>query len=166
MGDPHVKAVYEDMVAVLLSTLHPEAERLDGRGGDGGRDIQLRHHGRLDLFELKSFTGRLSKQHGRRRQVEDSLKTAARHNPDSWTLVVPIDHTKDELAWFDRLRSQYPFPLIWRGRTWLDQQVAVAGRRPIIPISDAVDRSVTFGRRGNHRVGPCRAGLANGSLGR
>jgi CRP-like cAMP-binding protein len=121
---PHVKAVYEDMVAVLLSTLHPEAERLDGRGGDGGRDIQLRHGGRLDLFELKSFTGRLSKQHGRRRQVEDSLKTAARHNPDSWTLVVPIDHTKDELAWFDRLRSQYPFPLIWRGRTWLDQQLA------------------------------------------
>jgi CRP-like cAMP-binding protein len=121
---PHVKAVYEDLVAVLLSTLHPEAERLDGRGGDGGRDIQLRHDGRLDLFELKSFTGRLSKQHGRRRQVEDSLKTATRHNPDSWTLVVPIDHTKDELAWFDGLRSKFPFPLIWRGRTWLDQQLA------------------------------------------
>jgi CRP-like cAMP-binding protein len=121
---PHVKAVYEDMVAVLLSTLHPEAERLDGRGGDGGRDIQLRHDGRLDLFELKSFTGRLSKQHGRRRQVEDSLKTATRHNPDSWTLIVPIDHTKDELAWFDGLRSKFPFPLIWRGRTWLDQQLA------------------------------------------
>lgn len=122
---PHVKAVYEDLVAVLLSILHPEAERLDGRGGDGGRDVQLRHDdGRLDLFELKSFSGRLSKQHGRRRQVEESLKTAARPNPDSWTLVVPIDHTPEELVWFDGLRSQYPFPLIWRGRTWLDQQLA------------------------------------------
>jgi hypothetical protein len=121
----HVKAVYEDLVAVLLSTLHPEAERLDGSGGDGGRDVQLRpNDGRLDLFELKSFTGRLSKERGRRRQVEDSLKTAAGHDPDSWTLVVPIDHTKDELAWFDGLRSRYPFPLIWRGRTWLDQQMA------------------------------------------
>jgi CRP-like cAMP-binding protein len=122
---PRVRAVYEDMVVVLVSILYPNAERLDGRGGDGGRDVQLRHSdGRLDLFELKSFTGRLSRQHGRRRQVEDSLRTAARHNPDSWTLVVPIDHTEDELAWFDGLRSQYPFPLIWRGRTWLDQQLA------------------------------------------
>jgi hypothetical protein len=51
----HVRAVYEDMVAVLLSTLHPDAERLDGRGGDGGRDVQLRHDGRLDLFELTDF---------------------------------------------------------------------------------------------------------------
>jgi hypothetical protein len=34
-------------------------------------------------------------------------------SPDSWTLVVPIDHTKDELTWFDGLRSRYPFPLIW-----------------------------------------------------
>jgi hypothetical protein len=121
----HVKAVYEDMVAVLLSTLYRNAERLDGRGGDGGRDIQLRHDdGRLELFELKSFTGRLSKEHGRRRQVESSLKTAAGHNPGSWTLVVPVDHTPDELAWFDGLKRQYPFPLFWRGRTWLDQQMA------------------------------------------
>lgn len=126
----HVKAVYEDMVAVLLSTLQPEAQRLDGRGGDGGRDVQLREDGRLDLFELKSFTGRLGKEQGRRRQVENSLKTAAGLSPDSWTLVVPIDPTPDELAWFDKLKSQYPFPLSWRGRTWLDQQMA---SHPAIP---------------------------------
>jgi CRP-like cAMP-binding protein len=122
---PHVRAVYEDMVAVLLSTLHPKAERLDGRGGDNGRDVQLRHgDGPLDLFELKSFTGRLGREHGRRRQVEASLKAAASLNPNRWTLVVPIDHTDNELAWFDRLRRQYQFPLVWRGRAWLDQQMA------------------------------------------
>jgi hypothetical protein len=119
-----VKAVYEDMIAVLLSTLHPEAERLDGSGGDGGRDVQLRHDGRLDLFELKSFTGRLGTAQGRRAQVERSLEKAAELNPDSWTLVVPIDHTEGELAWFDGLRRRYRFPLVWRGRTWLDQQLA------------------------------------------
>jgi hypothetical protein len=121
---------YDDMVAVLLNTLHPDAERLDGRGGDGGRDIQLRRDGRLDLFELKSFTGRLGKEQGRRAQVERSLKRAAQLDPDSWTLVVPIDHTKGELAWFDGLRGRYGFPLIWRGRTWLDQQMAA---HPAIP---------------------------------
>ena len=116
---------YDDMVAVLLSTLHPKAERLDGRGGDGGRDVQIRHDdGRLDLFELKSFTGRLGWKPNRRGQVERSLKKAARHNPDSWTLVVPIDHNKEELAWFDGLRRQYAFPLLWSGRTWLDKQMA------------------------------------------
>ncbi len=116
---------YDDMVAVLLSTLHPAAERLDGRGGDGGRDVQIRHDdGRLDLFELKSFTGRLGWKPDRRSQVERSLTKAARHNPDSWTLVVPIDHNKEELAWFDRLRRRYPFPLAWSGRTWLDKQMA------------------------------------------
>jgi hypothetical protein len=122
---PQVKAVYEDMVAVLLSSLHPMAERLDGRGGDGGRDVQIRHDGGcLDLFELKSFTGRLGWRPNRRGQVERSLKTAAQLNPDSWTLVVPIDHNKEELAWFDGLRRHYPFPLVWSGRTWLDMQLA------------------------------------------
>jgi hypothetical protein len=116
---------YDDMVAVLISTLHPASERLDGRGGDGGRDVQLRHDdGRLDLFELKSFTGRLGWKPNRRSQVERSLKKAAQHNPDSWTLVVPIDHNKEELAWFDGLRRRYAFPLVWSGRTWLDKQMA------------------------------------------
>jgi hypothetical protein len=121
---------YDDMVAVLLNTLDPDAERLDGRGGDGGRDIQLRHDGRLDLFELKSFTGRLGKEQGRRAQVERSLKRAAQLDPDNWTLVVPIDHTEGELTWFDGLRGRYGFPLIWQGRTWLDQQMAT---HPAIP---------------------------------
>jgi hypothetical protein len=42
MGDRPVKAVYEDMVAMLLSTLHPDAERLAGRGGGAVRDVQVR----------------------------------------------------------------------------------------------------------------------------
>jgi hypothetical protein len=126
---------YDDMVAVLLSTLHPEAERLDGRGGDGGRDVQIRRDdGRLDLFEQKSFTGRLGWRPNRRGQVERSLKKAAQLNPDSWTLVVPIDHTEEELAWFDGLRRRYPFPLVWSGRTWLDGQIARPPRhRALLP---------------------------------
>jgi hypothetical protein len=117
--------LYEDMVSVLLSRLHPEAERIDGIGGDGGRDVQLRTPQRLDLFELKSFTGRLTaRSPNRRRQVEESLRTAAGLQPDSWSLIVPIDHNKEELKWFDNLRQEYPFPLRWYGRTWLDDQTA------------------------------------------
>ncbi len=54
---------YEDMVSVLLRRLHPDAQRIDGKGGDGGRDVQI-VHGKddqiTDAFELKSFTGRIT----------------------------------------------------------------------------------------------------------
>lgn len=116
---------YEDVVSVLISRLSPAAERIDGSGGDGGRDVQLRSPGRLDLFEAKSFTGRVSdRSPNRRRQVEDSLRVAAGLQPDSWTLVVPINPTPAELRWFDGLRDEYPFPLFWNGRDWLDSQMA------------------------------------------
>lgn len=117
--------MFEDMVSVLLSRLHPNAERIDGAGGDGGRDVQLRSPGRLDLFEVKSFTGRLSpRSPNRRKQVEESLTTAAALQPDSWTLVVPINHNDSELKWFDGLREAYDFPLDWKDRDWLDEQMA------------------------------------------
>ena len=61
---------YEDMVSVLLSRLHPDAQRIDGKGGDGGRDVQIvdGQDGTITYaFELKSFTGRVTT--GRRRQV-------------------------------------------------------------------------------------------------
>ena len=77
--------LYEDMVAVLLSNIYPEAaERIDGSGGDGGRDVQLRNGSELDGFELKSFTGRMTS--GRRVQVKRSLQRAAPLGLRSWTL--------------------------------------------------------------------------------
>jgi hypothetical protein len=116
------------MVAVLISTLNPDAERIDGAGGDGGRDVQLRRGGRLDLWELKSQSGRVGPI--QRRQIERSLERAAQLNPDSWTLVIPVDPTPAELKWFDTLQSRYPFTLKSLGRTWLDGQMA---ERPYLP---------------------------------
>jgi len=56
--------------------------------------------------------------------VEKSLVTAAALKPDSWTLIVPINHNESELKWFDGLRRQYDFPLAWLGKDWLDEQMA------------------------------------------
>lgn len=113
---------YEDMVAVLLSRLHPDAQRIDGSSGDGGRDVQIPTTDGLEIFELKSFTGRVSSS--RRQQIKRSLSRAAEHSPVSWTLVVPIDPAPAEEQWFDRLRGDYTFPLDWKGRTWLDGEMA------------------------------------------
>ena len=115
----------EDMVSVLLSRLHPNSERIDGKGGDGGRDVQIVHAGAgpvIEAFELKSFTGRINS--GRRTQVKRSLDRAAALGPARWTLVVPIDPTPREWEWFLQQGTSYSFPLEWRGKTWLDEKMA------------------------------------------
>ena len=119
--------LYEDMGSVLLSHLYPTSTRLDGSGGDGGRDVQIIGDDGTDAFELKSFTGRMTST--RRTQVKKSLLKAKGLKPKSWTLIVPIDHTPGELTWFEGLRSLVSFPITWRGRTWLDAQF---GERPSI----------------------------------
>ena len=116
---------YEDMVSVLLSRLHPDSQRIDGKGGDGGRDVQIvdgqdgqvRH-----AFELKSFTGRMKA--GRRRQVADSLKRAAALKPAQWTLIVPIDPTPGEDGWFRQIGTESCLPTRWLGKTWLDGKMS------------------------------------------
>ena len=119
------KQKFEDMVSVLLSRLHPDSQRIDGKGGDGGRDVQIVHPGDgsiIDAFELKSFTGRMGRV--QRPQVKRSLNRVAGLRPSRWTLVVPIDPTPGEREWFCRLGKDYSFPLEWRGKTWLDEKMA------------------------------------------
>ena len=100
-----------DMISVLLSRLYPDARRIDGRGGDGGRDVQIvdGQDGSITCaFELKSFIDRMNAV--RRRQVERSLKRAASLEPARWILVVPIDPTPAEDNWFRRLSKGCSFP--------------------------------------------------------
>ena len=61
---------YEDMVSVLLSRLR-QTRRVDGSGGDGGRDCYFTDEHGTDAYELKSFTGRMEK--AQRQQVKRSL---------------------------------------------------------------------------------------------
>ncbi|MEV6409793.1 hypothetical protein AB0M58_44010 [Streptomyces bobili] len=70
---------------------------------------------------MKSFTGRMTD--GRRAQVESSLARAARLRPVTWDLIIPIDPTPGELQWFERLRTQYPFKVEWRGATWIETRL-------------------------------------------
>jgi hypothetical protein len=116
------------MIAVLLSRIHPTTLRIDGAGGDDGRDVQfLDDGGGLHVFELKSFTGRV--KGSRRSQIKRSVERARQLRATSWDLVVPIDPTPDEEKWFHGLSQELPFPIVWRGRTWLDAEM---GSRPEI----------------------------------
>jgi hypothetical protein len=50
---------YENMVSVLLSRLHPDSQRIDGKGGDGGRDVQIVHTGDGSIDGGRFYRGRL-----------------------------------------------------------------------------------------------------------
>jgi hypothetical protein len=118
---PDDPKAFEKGIAVLLSRMHPNVQRIDGAGGDGGRDAQFSSSDGLHVFEMKSFTGRMTD--GRRAQVESSLARAALLRPVTWDLIVPIDPTPRELQWFEDLRTQYPFKLEWRGATWIETRL-------------------------------------------
>lgn len=125
---------FEKLTKLLLQRLHPGGQAIDGAGGDEGREFEVRTANRLELWEAKSFTGRVSRRNpNRRRQVEESLKSAARHQPDAWHLVVPIDPDPSELAWFDSLRAgDYSFIDQWCGRTWLEEQFTKPGNADLV----------------------------------
>lgn len=83
------------MVSVLIGRLHSDAQRIDGSGGDGGRDVVLPLASGDEIFELKSFTGRVDKS--RRSQVKRSLARATRNGPVAWHLA-SVFHQGRELA--------------------------------------------------------------------
>jgi hypothetical protein len=115
---------FEKIVSTLLSTLHLDSERIDGAGGDGGRDHQWRTGDRLELWQSRYYLRRLSESQTRKRHITESLIAAAAHQPDSWTLVTPMVPNPEEHTWFDGLQASYPFPLIWRGGDWLAARLA------------------------------------------
>jgi hypothetical protein len=121
------QTTYDDMVTVLLNHLNPAVQRIDGVGGDGGRDASFATDAGLHVYQLKSFHGRMGK--AQRKQVIRSLNRAAELKPARWQLVVPIDPNPSEEKWFEELGNNYPFPIEWKGRTWLDGQFA---ERPFI----------------------------------
>ncbi|WP_405600356.1 hypothetical protein OG741_21790 [Streptomyces sp. NBC_01410] len=119
---PSDPRAFEKGIAVLLSLMHGDVQRIDGSGGDRGRDAQFIDNDGLHVFEMKSFRGRMTPS--RKSQVADSLETAAALSPVSWDLIVPIDPTPGELNWFEDLCGRYPFKMTWRGAAWIEARLA------------------------------------------
>lgn len=73
---------------------------IDGRGGDGGIDIDVRVEGTgqlTEILQLKWFPEGFSKLFSpRKEQIKKSFERAMAHNPDVWTLVVPANLTTNE----------------------------------------------------------------------
>lgn len=119
-------AAFERAVQMVLRRRYSDLQSMDGSGGDGGKDAyRWSAEGRI-VFEIKSFTGRVTQS--QRRQIRRSLETAARNHPEiaQWILVVRINPTPAEDTWFhQKLAPDFPtIKLEWWGQDWLDAQVA------------------------------------------
>jgi hypothetical protein len=112
----------EDLITALLTELYPHGRRIDGRGGDRGRDFEVPVESGWHRFEVKSWARDFGKsQH---QQLRDSLRTTLKANPVKVTIVVPLDQTPPMISWLDRQQATTSVPLEWRGRTWLETHLA------------------------------------------
>lgn len=149
--------VFEDMIALLISRLNPDARRIDGTGGDGGRDVQIPTHRGPIIYEMKSFTGRVTPT--RRRQIINSLSRASDNEPVEWNLVLPIDPTPAEDRWFEGATKIYPFVCRWYGRTWLDEKMAAYPDIPRYFLGGTNDEVVAILRELNQEAGALSRGV-------
>lgn len=146
----------ERAIKMLIRRLHPDAQGIDGSGGDNGRDIRWDSPDGLVIFEVKSYTARLTPT--QRRDIATSLRTAAAHQPKRWVLILPLEPSPKEESWFDGLRDTHPaITLEWRGRDWLDGEFA--DREQFIRYVEGPDAALLQRAR---EFGMEQAALANG----
>jgi hypothetical protein len=118
------------------------AHAVDGRGGDGGVDIDVRRgEDTVHVYQLKHFAdGMPSNNRGRRQQVKSSFEEAAKiPTMKEWTLVLPANLTPSERKVVSALRGSRDIRIHVMGRAELDiefakypELLAWATRRPLI----------------------------------
>lgn len=102
---------------------------VDGRGGDGGidLDVTVKKTGQLvAIYQLKhfpeGFSGRWAD--ARKPQIRKSFDAAMKHDPDKWVLVIPRNFTPKERSFVTALRGKSYRPRIERvGATRLDEMI-------------------------------------------
>jgi hypothetical protein len=117
----------ERVMSVLLFQERPTAWRRRPSQGDGGLDVGEPNPGGYQVSQIKGFTGSMTSS--RRGQVRESLERIL-DDPrldrpvTGWSLVVPMDPTSEDEAWFRQLTASAPFPCDWKGQLFWDSEAA------------------------------------------
>ncbi|MGF6881721.1 hypothetical protein ABH933_001232 [Nocardia sp. GP40] len=97
---------FDRLVEALINRRYDtdEVTAVNGRGGDGGIDLDVRQGDRVSIFQLKyfpeGFSGGFIKRRG---QITRSYKKMLGEKPDEWVLVVPNNLTPPERKFVDGL---------------------------------------------------------------
>lgn len=130
---------------------HPQA--IDGRGGDGGVDIDVHSDGKLThIYQLKyfpqGFSGGWAKS--RKPQIKNSFEKAMLLKPENWILIVPRNPIQGERDFVHSLKKGNKAKIKIFGQSDLDNLMA---RYPDIqqwavrePLKDAL-RSIHLEQR-------------------
>lgn len=99
----------ESLLVRALTSDGLVAQAVDGRGGDGGIDVDVRVKttGQLvRIYQLKYFPGGFSGGFRKRReQIRKSFEAAMTHSPPTWFLVFPGNPTIQERKYVSTLAS-------------------------------------------------------------
>lgn len=121
------------------------AMAVDGRGGDGGIDVDVRARRTqqlIHIFQLKYFPEGFSGGHlNRRSQIRGSLREALKltRPPPVWTLVVPRKVTVKERQAVRKMRKGHPVRIEFMTPPELDDLLA---KHPDIERRFTIDREV------------------------
>jgi hypothetical protein len=114
----------EAVVSVMLLRERPNAVRVRPSRGDGGIDvIEVTPEGWL-VDQLKYFATNLTS--GQKAQIERSYWEVRRFAASMgariarWRLVLPLDPTNENRAWFDGFTADAPFSCHWQGLAFLE----------------------------------------------
>ncbi|MEV7081537.1 hypothetical protein AB0N88_23855 [Streptomyces sp. NPDC093516] len=115
----------EEVLAILISREHPRAERIRPSRGDGGIDILLPlDDGTFRVFQAKKFTENLTTS--QKRQIKESFDRLVSYTSSrgmqvaNWSLVTPLDRTKENLEWLESVTSEADFDVDWLGRPYVE----------------------------------------------
>ncbi|MEW2008928.1 hypothetical protein AB0300_05610 [Microbacterium sp. NPDC078814] len=136
-------ALVESLLVREFTSDGQVAMAIDGRGGDGGIDVDVRSRRTdelLRIYQLKHFPEGFSGGFvNRRTQIKRSLLEALKHNPPAWTLVVPRNVTAKERQAVRAMRKGYDVRVSFLGPAEMDGLLA---KHPDIEERFTMDRSL------------------------
>lgn len=154
---------FNRLVDLLITTHYQrlgfDAKAVDGRGGDDGIDIEVRHRetgALVHIFQVKYFPEGFPTTRGSRiKQIRSSFKTAEQHEPPDWSLVMPSKGTIRERKFvtglkskkiprthtvgtveLDQMMAKNPDINEWAVRSERDRALALVGRPDVLPKTD------------------------------
>lgn len=119
----------EEVVAILVSREHPRAERIRPSQGDGGIDVLLPlDGGTFQVLQVKKFAENLTAS--QKTQIEKSFNRLVSYaksrgmRVSGWSLVTPLDRTKENLEWLESVTKAADFDIEWRGLPYVEGLVS------------------------------------------